>query len=300
MARIRTIKPEFPQSESMGRVSRDARLCFVNLFTIVDDAGRTRGSSRLLASLLYPYDEDAGSLMEGWLDELERETCIARYEAEGNCYLQISNWLKHQKIDKPSLSRLPPFVEASRILANVSEDSGTYLVPVPSTKYLGTVPKSEDTPPSSHEQRKEKKTPNVTPITPSMVAQGVLTECCLASDEVLGVITDVVKAESKLPGYDPTTLRDKMIAAWREFEAASPKLTQFAPGAAKFFGEARWRNKSKWGWKEGMEPPAARRYINTDSPSLLDKVRAQLGPEALAERDARIVENKLKAIPTTF
>jgi uncharacterized protein YdaU (DUF1376 family) len=153
---------------------------------------------------------------------------------------------------------------------------------------------------SSHEQRKEQKAPDVTPITPSMVAQRVLTECCLASEEVLSVITDVVKAESKLPGYDPTTLRDKMITAWREFEAASPKLTQFAPGAAKFFGEARWRNKSNWGWKEGMEPPAARRYINTDSPSLVDKVRAQLGPEALAERDARISENKLNAISTTF
>jgi len=150
MARIRTIKPEFPQSESMGRVSRDARLCFVNLFTIVDDAGRTRGSSRLLASLLYPYDEDAGSLMGGWLDELERETCIARYEAEGNCYLQISNWLKHQKIDKPSTSRLPAFVESSRILANVSEASGTYLVPVPSTEDLVPRSKAVSKPSASH------------------------------------------------------------------------------------------------------------------------------------------------------
>jgi len=42
MARIRTIKPEFPHSESMGRVSRDARLLFVMLFTIVDDEGRAR------------------------------------------------------------------------------------------------------------------------------------------------------------------------------------------------------------------------------------------------------------------
>ena len=59
MARIRTIKPEFPQSESMGRVSRDARLCFVMLWTIADDSGRLRGNSRMLASLLFPYDDDA-------------------------------------------------------------------------------------------------------------------------------------------------------------------------------------------------------------------------------------------------
>jgi hypothetical protein len=276
VARIRTIKPEITQSESLGRVSRDARLCFYNLFTIVDDAGRTRGASRLLASLLFPYDEDAGGLIGGWLDELERENCIGRYEVDGNYYLQITNWLKHQKIDKPSPSRLPAFVESSRILANGSEASGTYLVPVPSTKDLGTVPKSNDILPSPHEQKKEEKAPDVTPITPSMVAQGVLTECRLAREELLNVITDVVKAESKLPGYDPTALRDKMVTAWREFEAASPKLTQFAPGAAKFFGEGRWRNKSKWGWKEGMEPPAPRVFANVNSEeSLIDKVRRQ-------------------------
>lgn len=129
MARIRTIKPEFPQSESMGRVSREARLCFIMLWTVVDDAGRTRASSRMLASLLYPYDEDAGSLMDGWLEELEREHCVVRYSLEGNSYLEISKWLNHQKIDKPSVSRLPAFVEGSRIVANAREESATYLVP---------------------------------------------------------------------------------------------------------------------------------------------------------------------------
>ncbi len=46
MARIRSIKPEFPQSESMGNVSRDARLTFIQLWTLADDSGRLRGSSR--------------------------------------------------------------------------------------------------------------------------------------------------------------------------------------------------------------------------------------------------------------
>ena len=45
MGRIRTIKPEFPQSESMGRVSRDARLTFILLWTMADDAGRLRSCS---------------------------------------------------------------------------------------------------------------------------------------------------------------------------------------------------------------------------------------------------------------
>lgn len=113
MARIRTIKPELPQSQSIGRLSRDARLLFIQLFTIADDAGRARAASRLLASLLYPYDDDAPSLIEGWLGELAREKQIRRYVVDGSEYLEIVKWLEHQKIDRPSASRLPPFRETS-------------------------------------------------------------------------------------------------------------------------------------------------------------------------------------------
>lgn len=123
MARIRTIKPEFPQSESMGRVSRDARLCFVMLWTIADDSGRLRGNSRMLASLLFPYDDDAKKLMDKWLTELESEGCITRYSVAGDSYLAITEWLAHQKIDRPSPSKIPPPIEGSRVVANPRESS---------------------------------------------------------------------------------------------------------------------------------------------------------------------------------
>jgi len=120
MARIRTIKPEFPQSESMGRVSRDARLLFVQLWTICDDSGITRGASRMLASLLFPYDDDAPGLIDGWVDELEREGCIVRYEADGSTYIKVQKWAEHQRIDKPSASKFPQFVEGSRVFPESS------------------------------------------------------------------------------------------------------------------------------------------------------------------------------------
>lgn len=123
MARIRTIKPEFPQSESMGNVSRDARLLFVLLWTVADDSGRLRGNSRMLASLLFPYDDDAKRQIDGWLGQLEREKCICRYQVDGASYVQVENWASHQKIDKPSASKLPAKQDASRILANPLEDS---------------------------------------------------------------------------------------------------------------------------------------------------------------------------------
>lgn len=122
MGRIRTIKPEFPQSESMGRVSRESRLCFILLFTLADDAGRLRGNSRMLASLLYPYDDDAKKHIDSWLSELHREDCITRYEAEGDQYIQLNKWLQHQKIDKPSPSKIPS-PDNSLPFENAREDS---------------------------------------------------------------------------------------------------------------------------------------------------------------------------------
>lgn len=113
MARIRSLKPELPQSESMGRVSREARLAFILLFTVADDSGRLRGNSRLLASTLYPYDDDAAGCIDRWLSELEQEACIKRYVIDGDSYIEILNWLKHQKIDKVTPSKLPKFDNSS-------------------------------------------------------------------------------------------------------------------------------------------------------------------------------------------
>src|SRR5262249_18874813 len=109
----------------MGRLSREARLLFVLLWTVADDAGRLRAAPRLVVGHLYPYDGDALGLVPGWLDELEREGCIHRYEHDGTHYLEIVKWRHHQKIDKPTPSRLPdpPPREPSRAFANIREPS---------------------------------------------------------------------------------------------------------------------------------------------------------------------------------
>jgi len=114
MARIRTIKPEFAQSESLGRCSRDARLTFVLMWTHADDYGRLRGSPALLASTMFPYDADVHGLIASWLGELEHEGCIQRYEVAGDHYIEICNWSKHQRIDHPSLPLYPSFSSSPR------------------------------------------------------------------------------------------------------------------------------------------------------------------------------------------
>ena len=92
----------------MRRVSRDARLLFVQLWTIVDDQGRTPAEPDDLVAVLYPSDFDAERYMQLWLDELEAEGCIERYDVEGIDYLRVVHWHKHLQISHPTKSRLPP------------------------------------------------------------------------------------------------------------------------------------------------------------------------------------------------
>jgi len=108
MARIRTIQPDFPRSPSMGRVSREARLLFVLLWTIVDDEGRCHAAPDDLAQVLYPADFDAHMYLLDWLDQLENENCIERYEVDDVDYLRIVRWKRHQRIYHPTPSYLPP------------------------------------------------------------------------------------------------------------------------------------------------------------------------------------------------
>jgi hypothetical protein len=125
--RIRSIKPEFWESESLGRVSREARLLFIGLFSCCDDVGRARASSRLLASRLFPYDDDAFKRLPGWIAELEKQGCIRIYVVDGESYLDLPKWANHQKIDKPSASKLPSFDdvrEDSREFENNSLGTG--------------------------------------------------------------------------------------------------------------------------------------------------------------------------------
>lgn len=107
MPRIRTIQPNFARSTTITRLSRDARLLFIQLWTVVDDCGRARAAPAELAAQLYAADDDAPSLLPDWLDELEGEGCVERYTVDEVAYLRVMNWRKHQTIDRPTPSKLP-------------------------------------------------------------------------------------------------------------------------------------------------------------------------------------------------
>ena len=126
MPRIRTIKPDLPQRADLGACSRDARLLYLLLKTLVDDEGRARGGPRLLASLLYPYDDPAALTDAAWLAELAAAGLVTTYAVAGAEYVQLEAFRADERIDHPTPSKLPPppaVPEASQTFAKFSEHS---------------------------------------------------------------------------------------------------------------------------------------------------------------------------------
>jgi hypothetical protein len=124
MARIRSIKPEFPHDEKLGECSRDARLLFVLLWTLCDDHGRFRASPIFLRTSLFPYDLDVTpQVAAGWLDELVAKRRVQLYEHNGESYGVVLNWVKHQRIDNAGKPMYPDPPQLSASLGESRRDS---------------------------------------------------------------------------------------------------------------------------------------------------------------------------------
>lgn len=121
MARIRTIKPEFPKDEIVGAMTRDVRLLFLLLLTLADDEGRFRASAALIRAELFPYDEDLSqATVSDWLGVLERLGRIRFYVVDEQQYAEIVNFKKHQRVERPSPSKLPARTAENTVSPNRS------------------------------------------------------------------------------------------------------------------------------------------------------------------------------------
>lgn len=118
MARTRSVKPGFWSDEKLANVSREARLLFVGLWTTSDDYGVSKGHPIWLRSQIFPFDADMSEeQMCNLLNELVQSGFVVPFDFNDEIYLHIPNFLKHQKIDHPSVNRNPEFRES---LANHS------------------------------------------------------------------------------------------------------------------------------------------------------------------------------------
>jgi hypothetical protein len=111
MARIRTIKPEFWHDEKLAPCDPLTRLVFLGLISAADDFGRVLDNERVLNAFMFPETSD--SVREP-LANLSRMGRVQRGKtASGQRVIQIVNWERHQKVDKPQPKMaFPEIVEA--------------------------------------------------------------------------------------------------------------------------------------------------------------------------------------------
>lgn len=160
MARIRTIKPEFWGDEKMAPMPPIDRLVFLALISMADDAGRLVDNIKTIDGFVFPESEDSS---RNSLDNLARAGRILRYESDsGQKLIQVANWLRHQKVDKPAKYVLPAPPETSREsrddLATVSRSD---LLPTTPDLRSGT----DDPRPSTGEQRAPQQRHDVLGVT---------------------------------------------------------------------------------------------------------------------------------------
>ena len=103
MARNRMIKPEFWSSETLMRVSRDARLTFIGLWNFCDDYGFCINSNRRIMGDVYPYDETVNETkIKQWINELLEQKLLIPVDYNGKHLFFVKGWGEHQTVQHKS------------------------------------------------------------------------------------------------------------------------------------------------------------------------------------------------------
>jgi DnaD/phage-associated family protein len=114
MARSRNIKPGFFLNDKLAEIEPIGRLLFAGLWTIADREGRLEDRSRKIKAEILPYDE---CNVDEILQELHEKGFILRYEVNGERYIWIRNFQKHQNPHKKETSSVipPPTSEEGQV-----------------------------------------------------------------------------------------------------------------------------------------------------------------------------------------
>jgi hypothetical protein len=114
------IKPEFWTDDKVVECSTSARLLLIATWCFADDQGSLDRSAKQLKAQAFPHDIVD---VEPLLHELLRVGILIEYESGGKRYLHIKNFLKHQRIDRPSAPRCPLYDDSLSIRVPLDEGS---------------------------------------------------------------------------------------------------------------------------------------------------------------------------------
>lgn len=108
MARIRTIKPSMFSSLTVSAWPTDVRWTFAGLFTYMDDYGRGLDEARLVKAELWPMDDRmTPKKVDEHLALIAKSGPLCRYEVAGQRYFHITSWKEHQRVNRPTRSKIP-------------------------------------------------------------------------------------------------------------------------------------------------------------------------------------------------
>lgn len=110
MARSRNIKPAFFHNEELAELSPITRLAFIGMWTVSDFKGCLEYRSKRLKVQILPYDN---SDMDTIVTNLEKARLIRIYSVQGQRYIKIINFERHQnphKNERAAGSAIPDFV----------------------------------------------------------------------------------------------------------------------------------------------------------------------------------------------
>jgi uncharacterized protein YlbG (UPF0298 family) len=118
MARARNIKPAFFQNEDLAELKPIDRLAFIAMWTIADYRGCIEYRAKRLKVQLLPYDNCDIDLI---VTNLEQSRFITTYNVNGQKYIKVLNFEKHQNPhpnEKKAGSTIPDISESNN---NINE-----------------------------------------------------------------------------------------------------------------------------------------------------------------------------------
>ena len=226
MARARNIKPGFFDDEQLAETGPYGMLVFAGLWTLADREGRLEDRPRRIQARILPYfNEDVEPLMRA----LAERGFIIRYEVDGQRYIQVTNFCRHQT-------------------PHVKEAAST--IPAPCLHHTSTV-QTDETPhetvaPDKHGANTVLAPPDsLNRIPDSLIADTGFSESITGAPAALEKEPYTADFETFWRGYGPTDgPKRPAFTAWKRLGAKDR--------AAAMAALPTWHASRKW--REGFKP----------------------------------------------
>ena len=119
--RARNIKPAFFTNDELAELSPITRLLFIGMWCMADRSGRMKDRPKKIKAEVLPFDD---CNVEQSITDLAAAGFITRYAVEGNNYIQISKFEKHQHPHvKEAVSEIPPVPDEHHTSTVLAPDS---------------------------------------------------------------------------------------------------------------------------------------------------------------------------------